>query len=245
MKMKKRLRPIGLLFIAITITAFSMAQQKTVTGKVTNSKDGSPVEGASVMVKTFKAGTVTASNGTFTLSVPSKATTLVISSVNFVRKEFSIGDGIIVATLDPSIEALSDVIVIGYGTVKKKDLTGSVATVTAKDFQKGVISTPEQMLAGKVPGVSIISNGGQPGSGGTIRIRGGSSLNASNDPLIVIDGVPLDNSGISGASNQLSFLNSNDIESFTVLKDASASAIYGTRASNGVSLLLKKGAAVN
>jgi iron complex outermembrane receptor protein len=130
-------------------------------------------------------------------------------------------------------QQLNEVVVTGYGTTRKKDLTGSVNVVTAKDFQRGNITTPEQMIAGKVPGVSVISNGGQPGSGSTIRIRGGSSLNASNDPLIVIDGVPLDNGGINGASNPLSFINSNDIESFTVLKDASAAAIYGTRAANG------------
>jgi len=137
-------------------------------------------------------------------------------------------------------QQLNEVVVVGYGTTRKKDLTGSVATVSAKDFQKGNITTPEQMISGKVPGVSITSNGGQPGSGSTIRIRGGSSLNASNDPLIVIDGVPLDQSGINGASNPLSFINPNDIETFTVLKDASAAAIYGTRAANGVIIITTK-----
>ena len=123
---------------------------------------------------------------------------------------------------------------------KKKDLTGAVATVTEKDFQKGVITTPEQLIQGKVPGLSIISNGGRPGSGSVIRIRGGASLSASNSPLIVVDGVPLDNGNVSGGTNALAFINPNDIESFTVLKDASSAAIYGTRASNGVIIITTK-----
>ncbi len=230
--------------LVINLVVFNLcvlAQQKAVSGKVTSSKGGAPVDGASITVKGFKTGTTTKADGTFSLNVPSAATTLVISSVNFGTREMAIGSGKgISISLDPVSEALSEVVVIGYGTVKKKDLTGAIATVTSKDFQKGVITTPEQMLAGKVPGVSIISNNGQPGSGSTIRIRGGASLNASNDPLIVVDGVPLDNGGISGSSNALSFINANDIESFSVLKDASAAAIYGTRASNGVIIITTK-----
>ena len=135
---------------------------------------------------------------------------------------------------------LNEVVVIGYGTVRKKDLTGSVATVTAKDFNQGAITTPEQLISGKVAGVSITPNDGAPGSGSTIRIRGGSSLNASNDPLIVIDGMPLSNSGIAGVANALALINPNDIASFTILKDASATAIYGSRASNGVIIITTK-----
>jgi iron complex outermembrane receptor protein len=131
-------------------------------------------------------------------------------------------------------------VVTGYGTAKRKDLTGSIATITSKDFNKGSITTPEQLIAGKVAGVQITSNGGAPGSGSTIRIRGGASLNASNDPLIVIDGVPIDNNGISGVANPLALINPNDIESFNILKDASATAIYGSRASNGVIIIVTK-----
>ncbi len=135
---------------------------------------------------------------------------------------------------------MSEVVVIGYGTRLKKDLTGSVTNITSKDFNKGAITTAEQLISGKVAGVQITSNGGAPGSGSTIRIRGGASLNASNDPLIVIDGVPVDFSGISGAANALSLINPNDIESINVLKDASATAIYGARASNGVIIITTK-----
>jgi TonB-dependent SusC/RagA subfamily outer membrane receptor len=150
------------------------------------------------------------------------------------------GDTKFNASLKPSSTGLNEVVVIGYGTVQKKNLTGAVSTVTSKDFQKGSITTPEQLIAGKVPGISITSNGGSPGSGSVIRVRGGASLSASNDPLIVIDGVPLSNNSISGASNPLSLINPNDIETFTVLKDASATAIYGSRASNGVILITTK-----
>jgi iron complex outermembrane receptor protein len=131
-------------------------------------------------------------------------------------------------------------VVIGYGTQKKSDLTGSISTVSAKDFQKGQISSPEQLIMGKVPGVQITTSGGQPGAGSTIRIRTGASLNASNDPLIVVDGIPLAGGSVSGVANPLSLINPNDIETFTILKDANATAIYGSRASNGVILITTK-----
>lgn len=237
--MKKRLRPIGLLFIAITVSALSVAQQKTVTGRVQDDA-GKGIPGATVSNKNKNIATVTNESGSFSIAA-SAADVLVFSSVGYADYEEPVGSASTLSVrLKASVGDLNEVIVIGYGTSRKKDLTGSVATVTAKDFQKGVITTPEQLIAGKVPGVSIISNGGQPGSGSTIRIRGGSSLRASNNPLIVIDGVPLDNDGVSGASNALSFINPNDIESFTVLKDASAAAIYGTRASNGVIIITTK-----
>lgn len=138
---------------------------------------------------------------------------------------------------------IEQVVLIGYGKQKKSDLTGSIASVTAKDFNGGSTSA-EQLIQGKAPGVTVTGNGGNPGSGSTIRIRGGASLNASNDPLIVIDGIPMDFNGLSGASNALALINPNDIESFDVLKDASAAAIYGNRASNGVILITtKKGSA--
>jgi TonB-dependent starch-binding outer membrane protein SusC len=166
---------------------------------------------------------------------------LVFSNVGYASSEIKVGaDNAINISLIASAGNLNEVVIIGYGSTRKKDLTGSITTVTAKDFQRGSISTPEQMIAGKVAGVSIISNDGRPGSGSQIRVRGGSSLSASSDPLIVIDGIPLENSGIAGSANALSFINSNDIESFTVLKDASAAAIYGTRGSNGVIIITTK-----
>ena len=137
-------------------------------------------------------------------------------------------------------QKLHEVVVIGYGTVKKSDATGSIIAVSSKDFNRGAITSPQDLLVGKTPGVVITNAGGAPGAGATIRIRGGSSLNASNDPLVIVDGVPLDNNNVAGSSNFLSFINPNDIETFTVLKDASATAIYGSRASNGVILITTK-----
>lgn len=136
---------------------------------------------------------------------------------------------------------LSDVVVIGYGTQRKSDLTGSVTNVSSEDFNTGLVSSPEQLINGKISGVQIMSNSGSPTAGSTIRVRGGASLNASNDPLIVLDGVPLEQGGISGNSgNFLSLINPNDIESMTILKDASSTAIYGSRASNGVIIITTK-----
>lgn len=222
-------------------------QKRTITGTVTDARDGSPLQGVTVQPKGGGAGAATGKDGSFRIVVDGGVQTLVFSSIGFGIREAPIGGAPIRVSLSPNNATLNEIVVIGYGTARKKDLTGAVVTVSEKDFQKGSITTPEQMIAGKVPGVSIISNGGQPGAGSTIRIRGGSSLNASNDPLIVIDGVPMDNdlitgqkSIIAGASNPLSFINPNDIETFTVLKDASAAAIYGTRAANGVIIITTK-----
>ncbi|MEP7143098.1 MAG: TonB-dependent receptor [Ferruginibacter sp.] len=226
--------------IALLLLSVAGIAQNVVTGKVTDSRDGSPLQGVTVTVKGTQSSTQTLSDGSFRITTPSGNRTLVFSSIGFTNQELPATGGTVGVSLVGSSQQLNEVVVVGYGTTRKKDLTGSIATVSAKDFQKGVISTPEQMIAGKVSGVSIISNDGRPGSGSTIRIRGGSSLNASNDPLIVIDGVPLDNDQIPGAANPLSFINSNDIETFTVLKDASAAAIYGTRASNGVIIITTK-----
>ncbi len=227
------------LFFSLTWLA-SEAQEKVVSGKITdNALKGIP--GVSITVKNQNLGTTTNAEGEFRLSVPAGTTTLVVSSVGFESREIDISNTSTVnLILNQNTAALNEVIVVGYGTVRKKDLTGSVTAISAKDFNKGPITTPEQLIAGKVAGVQITSNGGAPGAGSRIRIRGGSSLNASNDPLIVIDGVPLDNGGISGAANPLNFINPNDIESFNILKDASATAIYGSRASNGVILITTK-----
>ena len=218
----------------------AQAQERTVTGKVTDSKTGIALQSVSVIVKGTTIGTQTAADGTFRLTVPAGATTLVISNVGYTDRELKIGNGPLSIALEQSDKSLGEIVVIGYGSSKKKDLTGSVVSITAKDFNKGSITSPDQLITGKVAGVQITSNGGAPGSGSTIRIRGGASLNASNDPLIVIDGVPLSNSGISGASNALALINPNDIESFNILKDASATAIYGARGSNGVIIITTK-----
>jgi TonB-linked SusC/RagA family outer membrane protein len=235
-----KLRLLLFLFSSIVFAVTGLAQQKTVTGTVTSQETKLPLAGVSVTVSGTQRGTQTDNSGRFTISA-AEGSTLVFSFVGFRDQEVKTGSqNNLSITLAPGSNGLAEVIVIGYGTQRRKDLTGAVSTVTSKDFQKGVITTPEQLIAGKVAGVSVISNSGAPGAGSTIRIRGGSSLRASNDPLIVVDGVPLDNTGVSGSPNSLSMINSNDIESFTILKDASAAAIYGTRASNGVILITTK-----
>ena len=227
---------LPMLFLALP----ALSQDKMISGKVTDSKDGSNMPNATVRVKGSSALTQTDASGNFKIKVPASATTLVVTSVGYLSNEFPISASTMNVQLTQTSTALGEVVVIGYGTARKKDLTGSVTTVSSKDFQGGAISTPEQLISGKVAGVSITSNGGAPGSGSTIRIRGGASLNASNDPLIVIDGMPIENASISGVANPLSLINPNDIETFTVLKDASAAAIYGSRASNGVILITTK-----
>lgn len=217
----------------------SRAQQAViqVNGLVRNEK-GAPVNLASVIIEGAGKGTVTNEKGAFTLSSPANAI-LLISYVGYDTVRVQAQTQLSV-TLSPAAANLGDVVVIGYGTQKRKESTGAIATVSSKDFQQGVITTPEQLISGKVAGVSITSNSGSPGAGSTIRIRGSVSLNASNDPLIVIDGVPLSGNNIYGASNPLSLINPNDIESFTVLKDAASTAIYGSRASNGVIFITTK-----
>lgn len=229
------------VLILFTITSFVANSQSTLRGHVTDAKDGSGIAGITVAVKGTKIATQTAGDGTFTIPVPQTTSVLIFTGVGYTRKEVQPGgQSSVDVTLQSTASTLTDVVVIGYGTARKKDLTGAVATVSSKDFQKGNIVTPDQLIAGKLPGVQVTSNGGAPGAGSTIRIRGGASLNASNDPLIVVDGVPLDNNGISGSANALSLINPNDIESFSVLKDASAAAIYGSRASNGVIIITTK-----
>lgn len=230
---------IALLLPLCFVCGQAYSQQKVITGKIRDSL-GVPLQNASVTVKGATIGTQTDRDGNFTLSVPLNATTLVVSSVGFADAELILEGTTVDIIMTPTGSDLSEVVVIGYGTQRKTDLTGAISTVTSKDFQQGVITTPEQLIAGKVAGVQISSNSGAPGAGSRIRIRGGASLSASNDPLIVVDGVPLSNSGVSGAANGLALINPNDIESFTVLKDASAAAIYGSRASNGVILITTK-----
>lgn len=217
-----------------------LAQTRTIKGVVTDAQNGEALIGATVMVEGDKSGTVTDFDGNFSLQVPSSAKKVKISYIGYIDQQVAISDNMQVK-LESDSKALADVVVIGYGTARKSDLTGSVATVKAKDFNKGLVSSPEQLINGKVSGVQIMSNSGSASAGSTIRVRGGASLNASNDPLIVLDGVPLEQGGISGnSSNFLSMINPSDIESMTVLKDASSTAIYGSRASNGVIIITTK-----
>ncbi len=219
--------------------AATIAQTITLSGVVRES-NGSTLPGVSIVVKGSTTGTQSDASGAYKLSVPSNAT-LTFSFIGKTPQDIGVGNRTTLdVTLQDDTKSLQEVVVVGYGTQRKKDLTGAIATISSEDFQKGNIVNPEQLVAGKIAGVQITSGGGAPGAGSTIRIRGGSSLNANNDPLIVIDGVALDNTGISGASNPLSFINPQDIETFTVLKDASATALYGSRASNGVILITTK-----
>jgi iron complex outermembrane receptor protein len=237
----KNLLKAVVLSALLSITQLLHAQDRVISGKVTDSKDGSVLAGVNVIPKGIKGGTQTAADGSFRITVGPSVTTLVFSSVGFNVQEVIIGQRANVdVAMSTNASSLNEVVVIGYGTRMKKDLTGSVTAITSKDFNKGAITTPEQLIAGKVAGVQVVSNGGAPGSGSTIRIRGGASLNASNSPLIVIDGVPVDNGGIAGTANALAMINPNDIESFNILKDASATAIYGSRASNGVIIITTK-----
>ena len=242
MKAIQNLAKRSLLLVALLVIGCLqlMAQTRTIKGEVTDAQNGEALIGATVMVEGEKGGTVTDFDGNFSLQVSSSAKKIKVSYIGYIDKVLSISDNMKVK-LESDSKALADVVVIGYGTARKSDLTGSVATVKSKDFNKGLVSSPEQLINGKVSGVQIMSNSGSASAGSTIRVRGGASLNASNDPLIVLDGVPLEQGGISGnSSNFLSMINPSDIESMTVLKDASSTAIYGSRASNGVIIITTK-----
>ena len=212
--------------------------QITVNGVVKDAT-GEPVIGASVRVVGTTQGTVTDFDGLFTLDGVPQGAKLQISSIGYDTHEVTAASDLVI-TLAESTQMLENLVVIGYGVVKKNDLTGSVTALKPDAKNKGVVVSAQDMLGGKVAGVSVTSNSGEPGGGANIRIRGGSSLNASNNPLIVIDGIAMDNNGVSGLSNPLSLVNPQDIESFNVLKDASATAIYGSRGSNGVIIITTK-----
>ena len=226
--------------IAAPLTAQAQADSRRVTGTVLD-ETSSPMIGASVVVPGSTAGVATDADGRFSLSVPQGYNTLEISYVGYDRATVTIpANGVVNVTLKPNA-MIEELVVIGYGTQKKDDLTGSIASVGEKDFNQGLIQSADQLVNGKIAGVQIMSSGGSPTAESTIRIRGGASLNASNDPLIVLDGVPLEVGGsVSGSGNFLSLINPNDIESMTVLKDASSTAIYGSRASNGVIIITTK-----
>lgn len=227
-----------------TYPVFAQQASRTVTGKVLD-ENKQPMPGVAILIVGTTSGGTTDFDGNFTLSVPAGNNELQFSFIGYETVKMPIpANNNIWLQMKPQTMTLDDVVVIGYGTSRKGDLTGAVANVSSKDFNEGMISSPEQLINGKIAGVQIMSNSGSPTAGSTIRIRGGASLNASNDPLIVLDGVPLEIGGISGNnSNFLSLINPNDIESMTVLKDASSTAIYGSRASNGVIIITtKKGA---
>ncbi len=233
-----------LLFAVLFISQAILAQTGSITGKVVD-ENNQPLPGSTVLVAGTTIAGATDVNGVYRINgVKAGTYSLTASFIGYTTdpKSVTVGTGPLSVnfSMQSSSKSLNEIVVIGYGTVKKKDLTGSVTTVSSKDFQTGNITSPEQLIAGKVAGVSITSNGGAPGAGSTIRIRGGASISASNDPLIVVDGVQLSNDGIAGAPNALSLINPNDIETFTVLKDASATAIYGSRASNGVIIITTK-----
>ncbi len=214
------------------------AQNLRVRGVVTQGSDGLTLPGVSITIKGSTSGTVTDIDGAYTLEA-ARGQVLVFSFIGFEPQEVTVDREVIDVALEESISNLNEVVVIGYGTTRIKDATGAITAVGKEDFNKGVIQTPEGLLNGRVPGLTV-TTGGEPGAGSTIRIRGGSSLSASNSPLIVINGLPIDNNQVGGSRSILSALNPNDIESFTVLKDASATAIYGSRASNGVIIINTK-----
>jgi len=237
-----------LAFTLITITGY--AQNAAVTGKVTDSK-GSGLPGVAITIKGSTTGTNTDVDGNFQINVAANAT-LSFSSIGFEPKDVPVGNkSVLNVTLSEDVRALEEVVVVGYGTVKKKDATGAVSALGSKDFQKGIVTSPEQLMQGRVAGVQITQSSGEPGGGINVRIRGTSSVLGGNNPLFVIDGVPLsgdntssggDNQGVGRqpAKNPLNFLNPDDIASIDILKDASATAIYGSRGANGVVLITTK-----
>ena len=253
-KLKQNLRMLCLLMMTLIVQGV-WAQVRTVTGMVSDGKD--PLIGVTVQVKgNAKVGTITDMDGKYTIEVSSPGTILVYSYVGYQTTEKMAGKN---ASLDVVMKAddksLDEVVVVGYGTMKKSDLTGSVSQLKAEDFKSGSNLSAQQLMQGAFAGVNIAQNSGKPGGSTTIRVRGGTSVNASNDPLYVIDGVPIDASAGSGQSNistynndffdqesanPLSMLNPNDIESIDVLKDASATAIYGSRGANGVIMITTK-----
>lgn len=237
----KLLMLAAILFCGVT-SAF--AQGGTVTGVVTDASDGMFLPGATIVVKGTAQGTVTDINGNYSIQVNANQV-LEFSYVGYATQEFVVQPGTTLnVVLQSSAQSLEGVVIIGYGVTKKRDATGSVTAVDAESFNKGAIVNPASLIAGKVAGVQITSNGGAPGTSSSILIRGGSSLSASNEPLFVIDGVPISNDGGGGTRSPLNSINPNDIESFTVLKDASATAIYGSRASNGVIIITTKRAKI-
>ncbi len=252
MKNKKNLSRlvVTLLLCFIQFTVFS--QVKTVTGKVTE-EDGAPLTGVTVIIKGTTTGTTTDMDGNYSLSFDNEDAILVYSFIGYATEEIpAIGQTVINIILKEEATELEEIVVIGYGTTKKSDLTGSLASLKEDDFNTGVITSPEQLIQGRVPGVQITSNSGEPGAGASILIRGSSSIRSGQKPLYVVDGVPLDMQNTSpdaisaqgfsdgSPTNPMNFINPSDIESIDILKDASAAAIYGSRGANGVIIITTK-----
>lgn len=230
---------LGIVVCFLLATPGLILAQQQVRGKVTDAT-GNTLPGVTILVQGTTTGTSTDVDGNYEIQVP-EGGVLVYSSIGYLTKEVPVaGNTVIDIVMEEDIQRLDEVVVIGYGTVRKEDATGSVSVVSAKEFNRGAITTPQELLMGKSAGVVITTTGGAPGSNAQIRIRGGSSMSGSNDPLIVLDGVPLDTRQVAGMGNPFTMINPNDIESFTVLKDASATAIYGSRASNGVIIITTK-----
>jgi TonB-linked SusC/RagA family outer membrane protein len=237
------MRKLWLLLAAVLAIVQLQAQTKTITGKVTDSENGGPVPNASVLVKGTNSGTTTNPDGTFTLNAPASARVLVISAVGFSVLELTIGDRLAVdITLNPSDRIMQEVVVVGYGTQQKKAFTGSASKVDAKQFSNLITPSVDKQLAGRAAGVQVTTSGGLVNSPARIRIRGITSISGNNDPLIVVDGIPIINGNLAGAtnSNAIGDINPADIESIDVLKDGSATAIYGSRAAPGVILITTK-----
>jgi len=245
----QKITKIGVLFFALFLTGIVFSQKGTIKGKISDQKS-EPVYNATLIVSQSDVKAKSDPDGNFELvGIP---VSLPKSNVEITIKASGYNDVVIIVELAPNeiitkdiklsdgVKQFEEAVVIGYGTTRTKDLTGSATVINEKNFTQGSVSTPEQLIMGKVSGLKINTNDGAPGSGSTLRLRGGTSINASNDPLIVVDGVPLDNGGIAGAANPLSLINPNDIASFVVLKDASATAIYGSRAANGVIIITTK-----
>ena len=237
MKRNLMFKVLLMLMVGCFLSIDAFAQQMTVKGLVKDTT-GEPIIGANVVVKGTTNGTITDFDGNFQLNA-NKGDIIVISFIGYQPQEAQAAASMNIILKDDT-ELLDEVVVIGYGSVKKDDLSGSVVAIKAEEMNKGAVTSPQELIMGKVPGLSVSQGDGAPGAGSTIRIRGGASLNASNDPLIVIDGIPVSNDAAPGTPNALATINPNDIETFTVLKDASATAIYGSRASNGVIIIQTK-----
>lgn len=236
--MEKLLKSSLFLLLMLPMSFFA---QQTVSGTVTESATGLPVPGVNIIVQGTNNGTITDFDGNYTLTNVENENVLVFSFLGFTTKEVSYtGQETVNIQLDESENALEEIVVIGYGSVRKKDATGAVNQVSTEDFNKGQISTAGELITGKIAGVNVTSGGGAPGEGQNIVIRGQGSLSLNSSPLIVVDGVPINDSNVGGSRNALDFINPNDIETMTVLKDASSTAIYGARAANGVILITTK-----
>lgn len=243
MKRNATFKVLLMFIVGLFLSVNTFAQQIVVKGIVKDTT-GEPIIGANVIVKGTTNGTITDFDGNFLLNA-NKGDIIIISFIGYRSQEAQAAASMNIILKDDT-ELLDEVVVIGYGSVKKDDLSGSVVAIKAEEMNKGAVTSPQELIMGKVPGLSVSQGDGAPGAGSTIRIRGGASLNASNDPLIVIDGIPVSNDAAPGTPNALATINPNDIETFTVLKDASATAIYGSRASNGVIIIqTKKGHKTN